>query len=203
MNFKCHSHYESLLKYLLVKTAPVLGGIKPAVLLRLNNCPHLKSSDYYRIFCRHQNILIRQLKLQCMIMKHDDINLQILFYDANVLWRHLNLPRHRQLLHENGYAKCGNLEAYLTELRNRFANGQFPHEIGLFLGYPLKDVRGYMAHAHDYVTVPRGMWRVFGDPGESTRVMASYRRAEESMRRAIGKCPNINLCINQFQQVRI
>ena len=38
-----------------------------------------------------------------------------------------------------------NLEACLERLKERIAQcEEFPHEIGMFLGYPLEDVRGFI-----------------------------------------------------------
>ena len=52
----------------------------------------------------------------------------------------------KSLLREQGYdglapAGC------LSRLRQRLTQEpEFPHEIGLFLGYPPEDVRGFMEH---------------------------------------------------------
>jgi hypothetical protein len=198
----CHfnSRCDELLKYLLVKTAPVIHGVKPSVLLRLNNCPKLKHAGHYEIFCLRQAEIMRQLKLECRIMKRDEINIQAMFYNPQLLRDHLGEPAHRRFLERHGYRNCHNLEAYLLELHRRFNHGSFPHEIGIFLGYPLKDVAGYMANRGDYVEISRGLWRVFGNPGESARVMNSYRDAEEAMRRSISRYPDVNLFITHYHQ---
>ena len=53
--------------------------------------------------------------------------------------------------------------------------GCFPHEIGLFLGYPSEDVRGFMENG------PRcckccGYWKVYGDEEKAGRVFAQYEK---------------------------
>lgn len=198
----CHSNSrcDELLKYLLVKTAPVIHGVKPSVLLRLNNCPELKYVGQYQTFCLRQPEILRQLKLECRIMKRDEINIQIMFYHPRLLREHLGNPMHRDFLERHGYRRCGDPEACLLELQRRFEHGSFPHEIGVFLGYPLKDVAGYMANRSDYAEIPRGLWRVFGNAEESARVMNSYRSAEESMRRRLSRYPDVNLFIDHYHQ---
>jgi hypothetical protein len=198
----CHPnpHCDELLKYLLVKTAPVIHGVKPSVLLRLNNCPELKYVGHYQTFCLRQPEILRQLKLECRIMKRDDINIQIMFYNSRLLSQHFQVPMHRRFLERHGYRNCGDVEACLTELQRRFEHDSFPHEIGIFLGYPLKDVAGYMANRSDYVEIPRGLWRVFGSAEESAQVMNRYRDAEESMRRHLSHYPDVNHFINHYHQ---
>ena len=55
------------------------------------------------------------------------------------------------------------MESYLNHLKNRFLNNYFPHEIGIFLGYPLKDVEVFMGFSDQKLTKING-WRVYGDP---------------------------------------
>lgn len=198
----CHfnSRCDELLKYLLVKTAPVLYGVKPSILLRLNNCPKLRHVGHYQTFCRRQEEILRQLRLDCRIMKRDENNIQILFYQPRQLREHLERSVHRRFLDRHGYLGCRDMESCLTELQRRFVRSDFPHEIGIFLGYPLKDVAGYMYKCRDCVNIPRGLWRVFGNPEISARVMDRYRTAEELMRRTISRYADVNLFIAHYHQ---
>ncbi|MBE6381939.1 MAG: DUF3793 family protein [Lentisphaerae bacterium] len=50
----------------------------------------------------------------------------------------------------------------LAELRRRASVELIPHEVGVFIGYPLKDVAGFMRHI-PATPVHRGAWRVYGD----------------------------------------
>ena len=53
----------------------------------------------------------------------------------------------------------------------------FPHEIGLFLGYPAVDVKGFMEHRECKCT---GLWKVFeSDEAEAQRYFARCRRCTE------------------------
>ena len=70
--------------------------------------------------------------------------------------------------------------ACLRELKRRLrAGGGFPHEIGLFLGYPPEDVRGFMEHqGRDCKCV--GCWKVYGDEEKARRQFAAYKRCTAS-----------------------
>ena len=59
---------------------------------------------------------------------------------------------------------------------------EFPHEIGVFLGYPLDDVKGFIRHkGRDYTFC--GCWKCYGDPQAARRRFERYRRCTAVLRR--------------------
>ena len=80
----------------------------------------------------------------------------------------------RDILKENGYPEStGSCVSYLR--RRLMSSGAFPHEVGLFLGYPPEDVSGFIkngAHACKCV----GCWRVYGDEAKAKRTFAKYKK---------------------------
>ena len=66
--------------------------------------------------------------------------------------------------------------------RMRTSRG-FPHEVGLFLGYPPEDVLGFVRNrAKNYKTV--GLWKVYGDTQMAQRQFEACRKCtEESISR--------------------
>ena len=74
----------------------------------------------------------------------------------------------RRLLRQAGYRDLGQ-GACLAELRRRLgAGGDFPHEIGLFLGYPPEDVAGFVRHRGKGCKCV-GCWKVYGDEAAARR----------------------------------
>ena len=62
--------------------------------------------------------------------------------------------------------------ALLEQLAGRLAcDGAFPHEIGVFLGYPLGDVVGFIANRGQNFTCC-GCWKSYGDPDAARRHFA-------------------------------
>lgn len=56
--------------------------------------------------------------------------------------------------------------------------GEFPHEIGLFLSYPPEDVRGFIeSPVCGFKCV--GCWKVYGDAREARKTFGRYRRCTE------------------------
>ena len=58
------------------------------------------------------------------------------------------------------------------------SGNEFPHEIGLFLGYPPEDVDGFInngAKGAKYV----GTWKVYGDESIAKRTFAQYKNVRK------------------------
>lgn len=103
----------------------------------------------------------------------------ILLFRVSQMDAILKEERVRELLSENGYPG-GSLYADLAHLRARIEDrsGEFPHEIGIFLGYPLCDVKGFIEHRGRNCKLC-GIWKVYGDEKEAAARFARYERCRE------------------------
>jgi hypothetical protein len=76
--------------------------------------------------------------------------------------------------------------AFLKEIGQRWRKaGQIPHEIGLALGYPVKDVLGYMGLVSSSCTGACG-WRVFGNRNPSVRKSREFMQARRQAAAFLG-----------------
>jgi len=90
------------------------------------------------------------------------------------------------MLHRLGYPADIAPRSLPDILKSRLAEGGFPHEIGIFLGYPLKDVAGFLG----WTRLPfscQGPWKIFGDPRPSLRLAARFRFHRQSMARRLAR----------------
>lgn len=55
----------------------------------------------------------------------------------------------------------------------------FPHEMGVFLGYPLHDVKGFILH-HGQHYCCKGCWKAYANAEEAERRFTLYRRCQKS-----------------------
>lgn len=75
------------------------------------------------------------------------------------------------LLRHRGY-DAKNAEQYLILLIQKLrTQAEFPHEIGLFLGYPPEDVRGFLEHKACKCT---GVWKVYSNEDDAKKKFAQY-----------------------------
>lgn len=81
----------------------------------------------------------------------------------------------RQILRQHGYKSV--LPSHcITELIRRFkSSSEFPHEIGLFLGYPPEDVKGFIEHKDEGCKCV-GCWKVYGDEEHAKKCFANYKK---------------------------
>jgi len=76
-------------------------------------------------------------------------------------------------------------QSFLHEVSMRWqASGEIPHEIGIALGYPLKDVWGFMGLRRCRCSGSCG-WQIFGDPKPSWRVRNRYLKARSMAERLL------------------
>ncbi|MBQ6019715.1 MAG: DUF3793 family protein [Clostridia bacterium] len=80
----------------------------------------------------------------------------------------------QDILKENGYPESAG--SCVSFLRRRLAeNGEFPHEVGLFLGYPPEDVSGFIRNGAQACKCV-GCWKVYGDEAKAKCTFAKYRK---------------------------
>jgi len=70
-------------------------------------------------------------------------------------------------------------ESCIRLLKERFAQAHaFPHEIGLFLGYPLADVVGFIENTgQNYICM--GCWKVYCNECEAIKLFEMYKKCRD------------------------
>ena len=106
----------------------------------------------------------------------------MLFYRHEELKRYLQQTRVQNWIREYGYIDM-NMRQMLLRLSERVRDftGRgmgFPHEIGIFLGYPLEDVKGFIENnGKKYLMI--GYWKVYSNPVGARMVFKQYDRAKD------------------------
>ncbi|QDW73800.1 DUF3793 family protein [Lachnospiraceae bacterium KGMB03038] len=107
----------------------------------------------------------------------------ILFYRRREMEEHLNRPDILEFLEGYDY-KSGRFEELLAHLALRVRQHScegigFPHEIGVFLDYPLEDVTSFiqMGGKHSLLT---GYWKVYHNPEQARMTFLAYDKARYS-----------------------
>ncbi len=87
----------------------------------------------------------------------------------------LSRPEVGKFLQAYGYEHM-EMEAALKRLKERLnREGEFPHEIGVFLGYPLEDVVGFIQNGGKNCKCT-GCWKVYSDECEAVKLFARYKK---------------------------
>ncbi len=108
----------------------------------------------------------------------------LFIYDRERLADYLGRKEHRSFLEAYGY-EDGRLPEMLELLAERYERyqkqgGVFPHEIGLFLEYPLGDIEGFIAHGGKDA-LACGYWKVYENVERAAEVFRLYDRLRAAL----------------------
>lgn len=154
--------------------SPTLAGMKTGSLF---NCHYVNSEEVTQnISALNQRLVSKGLRI--IPVRFIDHRVLVYVYRPKQLKRDLTKKDAREILEEKGYI-CENPDRCVVQLICRLRKeSDFPHEIGLFLGYPPEDVRGFMEKkASDCKCV--GCWKVYGDEQAAKCLFAKYKKCAE------------------------
>lgn len=164
---------ETLLAY---HCGPAFAGIKPAniVTCQKSRFPNLyKELDKLNNELNHKDIYI-EILCEC------EKRAIIIVYRQNVLEKHLQLYNNKAFLLQYGYPKTGTIADYLKVLRTRLDCDNFPHEIGVFLGYPLHDIYCFINHRNDGCLLV-GEWKVYHNTEEAEKMFCRFKSCRTAL----------------------
>lgn len=175
--------------------SPALCGIKPACLFSL---PDQKYADGSEKMHQWQNLFSKE-KRYFVPVKKSDGRFLFFVYDKILLEKMLRKLKNRAYLASKGYQVEKGLEFVLAELFHRLAaNESFPHEVGLFLGYPLEDVVGFERHgAQDFKY--SGIWKVYGDKESAIQRMKLYKNCTETCMKLLASGLSVPLATKKYK----
>lgn len=176
---------ECLAAFLAMETAEVLEGVKPANLINLADRRQPCGRNLFRLWQRHGHSLLAASGLAWREFPGRNGGVLLLAYRFESLVDLLARPATQAVLTRVGYADPADPEAALDQLENRLGDDGFPHEIGIFLGYPLKDVAAFLG----WVELPfasQALWRIYGKPERSLALAELFRQSRCRMAQRLG-----------------
>ncbi len=131
-NFKDFEYLYALIKSTV---APTLKDLKLATMMNLKN-GNRALKDLWE---NNKTLIGDSLGLDFFELKKGENFVLVYFFKKDKLDKKLSTSKVSEFLNLMGYKDCRQVYDYLNLLKNRF-NDSCPDEIGVFLGYPLKDV---------------------------------------------------------------
>lgn len=175
---------EYILGLLLCFGAPTIKGLKAASLLNLRR----DGEDVCSFWNGHSRKWLEPLGIEGLML-NDGMgarNALVMIYRRDILEQALQDKTASDILKALGYP-LQDLDGCLKYLCGRY-RAEFPHEIGLFLDYPPRDVQGFMEH-REAKSLTSGYWKVYGNVHRARRTFRRYQRAErEAARLWMSEC---------------
>ncbi len=135
--------------------APTIKGKKPSTLLAFS----VRRKNIFNLWNCHKQEICRELKLEYYELKNGADIATVLFYKRKMLEKYLSKKNNLAFLNALGYQDAVTLEDKMQLLKRRFAF-TCPHEVGIFLGFPVEDVQGFINNkGRDYLLAR--YWKVY------------------------------------------
>lgn len=149
--------------------APTLANLKTGSLFV---CPITDRPSFFSSL-RSLNEFLVPKGLRALPLRIREYSALVYLYRPSRLKKDLEDPAAIKILQDHGYSCYGKCLPKLIE-RVR-ASEEFPHEIGLFLGYPPEDVQGFLDHRPCKCS---GCWKVYGDENKAKKTFDLYKKCE-------------------------
>lgn len=164
--------------------SPTLAGLKTGNMFTAA----FESAKELRETVRRLNARFNPKGLQVVPLRFREGRALLYVYRPKKLAEDLRHQTAVEILTAGGYRPehPGNCIACLR--RKLSENEDFPHEIGLFLGYPPEDVSGFICNKAENCKCV-GCWKVYGDEAKAKKTFAKFKKctAVYSAQYALGK----------------
>ena len=155
-------------------SAPALCGIKPASLFSMKGECFLGGKKKLHEW----QVYFARLRRYFVPIKKNDGRILFFVFDKNLLEKVCGEKSNAEYLRRKGYPVDGGFNLVLGELLTRlYRCDDFPHEVGLFLGYPLSDVLGFENGSPDCKY--SGFWKVYANVPDAERKMRLYKSCSD------------------------
>lgn len=165
--------FRMLVKY----CSPTLAGIKTAGLF---NYIYQSENELFSSVNK-LNSIFYNTGISVEILKYKDNFALIYVYRRKMLERDLQKNNVINFLSQYGYnEKNFNYTYALSVLKSKIQNDKyFPHEIGLFLGYPLYDVIGFIENKGQKSKLT-GVWKVYHNEDEAINIFNEFKKCQDT-----------------------
>lgn len=151
--------------------SPTLAGLKTASMFV---CSFSDRSDMVKSLCS-LNRLLSKKGVRAVPLRYRNGKALIYIYRPNKLSCDLTDDTAHRLLCERGYDVSSPQKCIAQLVKRLSIDEGFPHEIGLFLGYPPLDVCGFIENREEELKCT-GCWKVYSDKDRAKKLFAQYKK---------------------------
>lgn len=180
--------------YLALEGAEVIEGEKPGNLINLVNRTRHCGLNPYRLWRQYGEAMLAGTGLRGRVLNDRGNSMLLYLYRDDLLREHLSRKAVAVILGKLGYAATIDPGQALDQLAARARERDFPHEIGVFLGYPLKDVLAFMGQIPIAYSC-QGPWKIYGDPRPSLELADRFRECRCRMADRLSSCGDPARCL--------
>lgn len=165
---------EYIENFLVYNTSLVIAGVKPAVTIAMKK----NNIKLYSNWNNFGKTFIKRINLEFVELRESNESIIIMIYDETILKKELNKKENLEFLIKLGYPHEVETKEYVNTLKFRYEKYHCPHELGLFLGIPFKDVKDFMECTTKKCLLC-GYWKVYNDSSKAKTIFNQYDKVKE------------------------
>ncbi|QGU94276.1 DUF3793 family protein [Clostridium bovifaecis] len=169
-----------ILSIIIYNAAPAIAGYKPSYLIIFHD---KGKRNLYQAWEDYKNFIKKELRIEFYELKKANNSTAVLFYNKDQLSEVLNQDKHSEFLKAYGYIKGMSLQQSLRTLKDRYKK-VCPHEIGIFLGYPIDDVIEFIEFP-EKKALTFGYWKVYHNVLDAVNTFKKYDEIKEKVMKLI------------------
>lgn len=181
---------KKLAKQLAFQCAPLLVGIK------VSNIFIVSIEDE-----EHVKALFKESRISYDILLKCEKRIVFFLYHKKQLQKYLLESKQQQLMKQLGYEESS-LEEILKQVASRYQcymsfKQQFPHELGILLGYPHEDVKAFIKNeGKDCLCT--GYWKVYSNVNHAKKIFESYDQAKQMVLQMVANGMDIKEIVEKY-----
>jgi hypothetical protein len=164
---------DSLEMQMIMQCAPLITGLK------ISNLLNIRREDFMSM---HE--IVKHSQLSRYLLFETEEKIVVLLFHRDSMESYLEKQQVREMLTRAGYVNLS-VGCVLKEFSIRYreymeTKNDFPHEMGLLLGYPIEDVEGFITHqGNDCLCV--GYWKVYANKEKKLKLFEGFEKARERL----------------------
>ncbi|MBQ8057869.1 MAG: DUF3793 family protein [Ruminococcus sp.] len=154
--------------------SPTLAGLKTASMF---SCSFGDKSEMVKALCSFNRLLSKK-GVRAVPLRYRNGKALIYIYRPKKLSFDLTDDTAHRVLSERGYDVSSPQRCIVELVKRLNRKDDFPHEIGLFLGYPPLDVVGFIENRKDELKCT-GYFKVYSDKEKAEKLFAQYKKCTD------------------------
>lgn len=165
--------FNSITTQIVLQCAPLISGLKISNLLTIHKENENELKD-----------LLQETSISYYLLLANENKIKVLLYKENDLKAYLSENKVKNFLKQRNYINIS-LNEILPLLKCRYQEymsnkKEFPHEIGVLLGYPIEDVEGFVYNEGKNFLLT-GYWKVYENKPAKEQLFHKFETVKETM----------------------
>lgn len=178
---------------LAFQCAPLITGMRISNLLMIDS----SDEDALRVILKHSGISYFKL------LRKDE-KIAFLLFRRSALEKFLLSHECIEMLKETGYQEFsfGKILLNFKQRYESYINDrklEFPHEMGLLLGYPIEDVKGFIEHK-GCGSLYNGYWKVYRNVPAKKLLFDEFEKSKETIIRLLAEDIDMRLILEIYKE---